>query len=359
MLRELSDRAGVTTRMITAENPTGGKGQACRAEPNPEDPALYWSKNSRGKGWKVCPFVRLEAGETLTVADIHGSGRIEQIFFTSDKPRFSELILRIYWDEEETPSVECPLGAFFCMGIDSKPHNVSSLPVTVAPHRGMNCYWSMPYRKAAHIELENQGDTRADIVAFKVLYHEEPVAPDAAYFHAQYRQSVTEEAHPVHTILDGVRGSGVYVGTYLMWTVLNSGWWGEGEVKFYLDGDTEYPTLCDNGTEDYFGGAWNFGAYGVLAEGEQEFQSPFLGLPMASGGDVCAPKKVEMYRFHLQDCIGFSRDLRVTVDTIGWQRDYTRYKHLSEDVRSVAFWYQREPHAAFPALPGVTERFER
>ncbi len=359
MLRDLAYRAGVVTRMVTAENPTGEKGKACMAVPNPEDPALYWSKYSLGKGWKVRPFIRVEPHQHVVIADIQGSGCIDQIFFASDKERFSELVLRIYWDNEETPSVECPLGAFFCMGIDSRPHNVYSLPVTVAPHRGMNCYWSMPYRKAARIEVENQGDTPAQILAYKVLYHVEPVPEDAAYFHAQYRQSLTQEASPVHTILDGVKGCGVYVGTYLMWTNLNGGWWGEGEVKFYIDGDTTYPTLCDNGTEDYFGGAWNFGGYGVLGDEEREFHSPFLGLPMVSSQDPCSPKKIEMYRFHICDCIGFSQDLRVTVDTIGWRRDHTKYKHLSEDVRSVAFWYQREPHGEFPSLPAVTERFER
>lgn len=360
MLDNLANQAGVKTRMISAENPKGGKGEGCMASPDPENPELYWSKNSLGKGWKVCPFIRIRPFETVVIADIEGSGYIRQIFMTSDRPRFSELVIRIYWDDEETPSVECPLGAFFCMGHDSKPHNVYSMPVVVAPHRGCNAYWSMPFRKHARIEIENQGDTYTEIFAYKVLYHLKEVEETAAYFHAQYRRTLTSEENPVHTIADGVKGKGVYVGTYLAWTALNSGWWGEGEVKFYIDGDEEYPTICDNGTEDYFGGAWNFGGYGVLGDKpEQEFNSPFIGLAFASAGDKEGPKKLSMYRFHIEDCIGFERDLKVTVDTIGWRRDYKKYKHMSEDVASVAFWYQTEPHAKFPDLPDVYKRYDR
>lgn len=360
MLKELAYRSGITTRMISAENPTGEKGGACKAKPDPNDPELYWSKNSLGEGWKVRPFIRIEPFATVRIADIQGAGCIEQIFMTSDRQRFSELILRIWWDGEKDPSVECPLGAFFCMGHDSKPHNVYSLPVTVAPHRGMNCYWSMPFRKSARIEIENQGDTYTEILAYKVLYHLDEVSDDAAYFHASYRRTLTTQDNPVHVIVDNVKGRGVYVGTYLAWTALNSGWWGEGEVKFYIDGDGKYPTICDNGTEDYFGGAWNFGGYGILGDKpEQQFNSPFLGLPLVSVEDKDGPKKFGMYRFHIEDCIGFEKDLKVTVDTIGWRRDYKKYKHMGEDVASVAFWYQTEPHAKFTALPDVYARYDK
>ena len=360
MLEKIIGKAGVKTRMISAENPTGEKGGGCRAEPNPNDPKLYHSGKSLGKGWKVNPFIRIAPHTNVMLADIEGPACIKQIFMTSDRERFSELVLRIYWDGEKTPSVECPRGAVFCLGHDSKPHEVRSLPVVVAPHRGCNCWWSMPFRKHARIEVENQGDTNTEILAYKILYHEEEVGKDVPYFHAQYRRTVTREDYPVHVILDNVKGKGVYVGTYLAWTALNSGWWGEGEVKFYIDGDTEYPTICDNGTEDYFGGAWNFGGYGILPnKPEQEFNTPFIGLPLASVCDTDGPKKFSMYRFHIEDCIGFEQDLRVTVDTIGWRRDYKKYKHMSEDVASVAFWYQTEPHAAFAPLPDSVSRYDR
>ena len=341
MFKDLYSEVGIITRRISAENPTGEKGGACRAEPNAQDPDLYYSKYSLGKGWKVRPFIRMAPHEKVIIADIVGSGEIVQLFLTSDRANLGELMLRMYWDNEEIPSVDCPMGAFFCMGHDGCVHTVISLPVTVAPYKGMNAYWRMPFRTHARIEVENCGNTATEILAYKVLYHIKDIPEGTAYFHAQYRTSVTTSERPVHTILDGVRGKGVYVGTYLAWTGMNSGWWGEGEVKFYLDGDTEYPTICDNGTEDYFGGAWNFGGYGILGDKpEQEFNSPYLGMPYAYTADGASPKKFSLYRFHIEDGIGFSNDIKVTVDTIGWEEDRSKYKHLSEKIASVAFLYQ-------------------
>lgn len=362
MLRILPLQAGVITRQISAENPTGAKGGGCHAVPNPEDPALIHSRPAvrLGKGWKVNPFIRVRAGETVTLADVEGPGAITQFFITSDYPNLSELVLRFYWDNEESPSVEAPMGAFFCIGHDNHPHTVSSLPVTVAPYRGCNCYWEMPFRRHARITLTHEGNVDAQVVAYRILWQRREIPEDAAYFHAQYRRTQTTKAYPEHVILDGVKGSGVYVGTYLAWNVLNSGWWGEGEVKFYLDGDTEYPTLCDNGTEDYFGGAWNFGGYDPNRPEKREtcFESPFLGMPLASVDDPKGPKKVSMYRWHIRDGIGFTEDIKVTVQTLGWYPDHT-YKPLCEDVASVAYYYQREPHAVFPALPSIEERWDR
>ncbi len=358
MLDKLPYEIGVETRMISAENPTGAKGGACRAEVDPESPDNYWSKNAKEKGWKVRPFIRIAPRAAVLLADIAGPAVIKQIFLTSDRERFSELVLRIYWDGEEEPSVECPLGAFFCMGHDCCKHNVYSLPVVVAPHTGCNAYWAMPFRKRARIEIENQSDTATQILAYKILYQLREVPAEAGYFHAQYRRTQTSREFPEHTILDGVRGKGVYVGTYLAWTVLSSGWWGEGEVKFYLDGDEEYPTIADNGTEDYFGGAWNFGGYGVLGDKpEQTFHSPFLGVPLAKTNSSFGPKKIGMYRFHMQDGIGFKENIKVTVQTLGWPQG-GKYKYNAEDVASVAFWYQTEPHAKFPVLPDASARRE-
>lgn len=357
-MEKLPFELGVQTRMISAENPTGEKGGGCRADIS-SAPDNFWSKNAREKGWKVRPFIRMQPHETVVIADIAGPAVIKQIFLTSDRARFSELVLRIFWDGEENPSVECPMGAFFCMGHDNHKHNVYSLPVTVAPHTGCNCYWNMPFRKRARIEIENQGDTVTEILAYKVLYQLRPVSGDAGYFHAQYRRTVTTPFHPEHVILDGVKGKGVYVGTYLAWTVLSSDWWGEGEVKFYIDGDTDYPTIADNGTEDYFGGAWNFGGYGVLQDKpEQAFNSPYLGMPLAAVDSPLSPKQIGMYRFHIEDGIGFNEDIKVTVQTLGVPRD-GKYKYNGEDVASVAYWYQTEPHAPFPALIPPLARRER
>ncbi|MDR2570962.1 MAG: DUF2961 domain-containing protein, partial [Oscillospiraceae bacterium] len=278
---------GVPTRQISAENPTGEKNNGCLAEPNPDNPDTPHSGAAMkmGKGWKVRPFVPLPAKSSIVLADIKGPGCINQIFLTSNAELFSSFLLRIYWDDEETPSVECAMGAFFAMGHDFAPHTVSSAMITVAPRRGMNSYWQMPFRKRARITLSNESTVDADIVAYRILYKLHEIPEDAGYFHAQYRRSMTSAALPEHTILDGVKGKGLYVGTYLACNVLTSAWWGEGEVKFYLDGD-DNPTIVDNGTEDYFGGAWNFSAGNTFTDSksyksEQVFSSPYLGLPLA------------------------------------------------------------------------------
>lgn len=347
MLNKLAYQLGVKTRMISAENPTGEKGKACLEVINIEDENNYWSRNAVENGWKVRPFIRMAPFQKVTIADIEGPAVIKQFFLTSDRENFSELIVRIWWDNETTPSVECPMGAFFCMGHDKLKHNVYSMPIVVAPHTGCNSYFEMPFRKHARIEIENTGETYTEILAYKVLYQLVDVGEDAGYFHAQYRRSRTPKDKPEHIIVDEIRGKGVYVGTYIAISVFSEGWWGEGEVKFYIDGDVN-PTIADNGTEDYFGGAWNFGAYGVLEwKDEQVFNSPFLGMPVA---DVQSfPKKIGMYRFHLSDAIGFEKDLKVTIQTLGWPQG-AKYKYNSEDIQSVAYWYQKEPHSEFAKL---------
>ncbi|MBR4941821.1 MAG: DUF2961 domain-containing protein [Clostridia bacterium] len=360
ILSSLPGMAGAVTRQISAENPTGEKGGACAFIPDPTNPDLPFSKAAMdlGKGWKVRPFVPLEAGKTLVLADIEGPGIINQIFLTSDAPRLSELTLRIYWDEEETPSVETPMGAFYCMGFDNFPHTVSSMPITVAPHRGMSCYWQMPFRRHAKLTLTNEGAQNVNVVAYRVLYKLCSVDSDAAYFHAQYRRKMSTADNPEHVILDNVRGKGLYVGTYLMYNVSESGWWGEGEVKFFIDGDTDQPTLCDNGTEDYFGGAWSFGAFQGPDTKENCFESPFLGMPLAVYENRGGPRKFGLYRFHLYDSIGFASDLRVTVQLLGWYPNGT-FRPLCDDIGSVAYWYQQEPHETFPALPDLKNRWDR
>ncbi len=363
MLDKLSTMAGIVTRQFSSENPTAEKGGGCKWDPDPSNPDLPYSRMAvnLGRGWKVRPYVPLKAGETLVMADIEGMGVINQIFFTTDCPRPSELILRMYWDDEEEPSVEVPVGAFFCIGFDNHPHLVSSEPITVAPRRGCNSYWHMPFRKHARITITHEGHVDAGIIAYRVLYHEQHVAEDEAYFHAQYRHSLTTKEYPEHVILDGVKGKGLYVGTYIAWNTYCSGWWGEGEVKFYLDGDTEFPTLCDNGTEDYFGGAWNFSdgkKYPDLEYLEQPFSSPYLGMPLALTDNRAGCRKFGMYRWHINDCIGFEEDLRVTVQALGWYPNGT-YRPLTDDVYSVAYYYQTEPHQPFPKLPAVEDRWER
>jgi len=358
LLCNLAYRTGCVTRQITAENPTGEKGGACREVPDPTNPNLVHSGAALdfGKGWKVRPFIKLKAGETVTLADITGPGTIQQLWLTSDIAEYRALILRIYWDDEASPSVEVPMGDFYAMGHDASPHLVNSLPVAVAPYRGMGAYWQMPFRSRARLTLENQHGLDANVVAYKVLYTLAPVPEEAAYFHAQWRRSITRRDYPEHVILDGVQGKGLYVGTYLAWCAFSKGWWGEGEVKFYLDGDGEYPTLCDNGTEDYFGGAWCF--YEGAPPREQTFSTPFVGMPLAKIDDLQGPRRFSLYRWHLLDAIGFAQNVRVTVQALGWWPG-SKYEPLTDDIASVAYWYQNEPHAPFPQFPPVRDRWGR
>ena len=215
----------------------------------------------------------------------------------------------------------------------------------------------MPFRRHARITLTNESPQDVNIVAYSITYQLGPVPDDAAYFHAQWRRSLTKREHPEHTILDGATGKGVYVGTYIAWTALSRGWWGEGEVKFYLDGDDELPTIAGTGTEDYFGGAWCF--YREQTDRrEQEFHSPFLGLPLARIDDPHGPRLFSLYRWHIMDPIGFSQDLRVTIQTLGWF-PHRKFQPLTDDLASVAYWYQAEPHGAFPAFPTLQERWSR
>ncbi|MCL2816600.1 MAG: DUF2961 domain-containing protein [Oscillospiraceae bacterium] len=354
---QLYMQAGITTRQISAENPTGEKGGACKWEANPDDPNLRHSGAARklGQGWKVRPFIPLARGATVTLTDIEGPGCINEIFLTSDIPCYNGLVLRIYWDGELSPSVECPMGAFFALGHDSAPHTVSSAMITVAPVRGMNSYWQMPFRKRALITLTNESGMDAGIVAYRVLYKLHDIPNEAAYFHASYRRSMVAGDYPEHTILDGVKGRGLYVGTYLAYNVFVSGWWGEGEVKFYLDGD-EYPSMADNGTEDYFGGAWCF--YGDGGK-EQIFSSPYLGMPLAKWDNQNGPRKFGLYRWHILDSIGFSTDIKVTVQSLAWYPPGIEpglYRPAPADIASVAYWYQVEPHEKFPDLLPVEKR---
>ncbi|GHV10604.1 hypothetical protein FACS189491_00410 [Spirochaetia bacterium] len=353
LLEQLAFTAPRITRQISAENPTGEKGGACR-----------WSKAEdtldNGRGLKVHPFLKLKAGSTVVLADIAGPGCIKEIFITTDHQWLSELVLRIYWDDEEAPSVEAPLGAFFANGFDEHKHPVYSIPVAALPRNAYNCYWQMPFRKKARITLTHEGPEDVNCVAYRVLYQLYEIPEDPLYFHAQYRRAETSTQNPTFTIVDGIQGPGKYVGTYLAWNSLSSGWWGEGEVKFYIDGDGLNPSLADNGTEDYFGGSFGFSSFntGLCGDDEQVFSTAFLGMPLALTTNHRGGGKFSLYRWHILDDIGFFKDIKVTVDTLGWWRN-PGCRPLEEDIAAVAYWYQREPHIPFKKLPPVERRWDR
>ena len=345
----LSRLVRAQSRAISPENPTGAKGQAASAAHGPASRAA----RDLGQGWKVSPYFDIEAGGTLELANIDGPGVIRQIWLTPAGCAWRMLVLRIYWDDQEQPSVECPLGDFFASGWGgfswSGYSPVASLPVCVNPGSALNCFWEMPFRGRCRITIENLSAGPARIY-YQVNYELREVPDNAAYFHAQFRRSNPLPYKSVHTILDQVSGQGHYVGTYVAWGSNSNGWWGEGEVKFYLDGDIEWPTIASTGTEDYFLGSYNFWVNNAY----QPFTTPYSGLPeviIPDGSDVnFTQSRFGMYRWHLTDPVRFESDLRVTMQALGW-RSGERYLPLQDDIASVAFWYQTLPTAPFPALP--------
>jgi hypothetical protein len=339
----LSRLSKAQTRSISPENFTGEKGKGGMAT---QGTGAHHARDL-GQGWKVSPSIVIQPGETFELADIQGAGAIQQIWMTpTGHWRFS--ILRIYWDDQEHPSVECPVGDFFACGW-GKYAQLSSLAVCVNPGSAFNCYWEMPFRKRCRITMTNLADAKT-VLYYQINYTLTDVPEDAGYFHAQFRRVNPLPYKTVYTILDGVKGQGHYAGTYMAWGVNNNGWWGEGEIKFYMDGDETFPTICGTGTEDYFCGSYNFenretGQY-------QAFTTPYSGLHQVIRPDGVYQSQMRfgMYRWHIADPIRFQQDLRVTIQALGW-RPNGPYLPLQDDIASVAYWYQALPTAPFPKLP--------
>ncbi|MGZ3837671.1 MAG: glycoside hydrolase family 172 protein [Flavisolibacter sp.] len=350
-LGNLSRLSDAKTRSISPENYTGARGGGAHADPRADsgkrNVANAWAPaRDLGKGWKVNPFIEVAPGETFTVAEMEGPGAIQHIWMTpTGNWRFS--ILRFYWDEEKTPSIEVPVGDFFGMGLNEYAP-LNSLAVTVNPGSAFNCYWKMPFRKKARITLENL-DNHPMRLYYQVDYALGEVGADEAYFHAQFRRSNPTQG-ALHTLLDGVKGKGQYVGTYLAWNVNNNAWWGEGEIKFYLDGDRDYPTINGTGTEDYFCGSYNF--ENKRTHQYEPFSTAYAGLHQVIKPDglYLSQMAFGMYRWHIMDPIRFEKDLKVTIQDLGWRHD-GRYYPQKSDISSTVFWYQQEPHAPFPVLP--------
>ena len=337
------------TRSISPENFLGekGKGGMARLEDKAERNKANASDAARdlGQGWKVNPFIIIKPGETFTLAEIDGSGAIQHIWMTPTGIwKFS--IIRIYWDDETSPSVECPVGDFFALGWNQYAP-LNSLAICVNPGSAFNCYWPMPFRKKCKITMENINDKDEMRLYYQVDYTLTSVPDDAAYFHAQYRRS-NPTVNSLYTIVDGIKGKGQFVGLYLAWGVNNNGWWGEGEIKFYMDGDTKFPSICGTGTEDYFCGSYNFDRDGQY----KEFCTAYSGLHQVirPDGTYKSQQRFGLYRWHIVDPIRFEKDLKITIQDLGWHQG-GRYLPQQSDISSVCFWYQADPHAKFPQLP--------
>ena len=346
------------SRSISPENFTGEKGKAGMADPADKDkPNVANATNAArdlGQGWKLNPYIRIKPGETFTLANIEGSGAIQHIWMTpSGNWRYN--ILRIYWDGETEPSVECPVGDFFAMGWGTYAP-FTSLAICVNPGSAFNCYWTMPFRKSCRMTMENTGDADQMTLYYQIDYTLTDVPADAGYFHAQWRRQ-DPDATSDYTIVDGIKGKGQYVGVYLAWEVHNNGWWGEGEIKFFIDGDTKFPTICGTGTEDYFCGSYDFdtrkkNAAGVEEVNYTEFCTPYTGMHQVVRGDghYQVMQRFGLYRWHIMDPVRFDKDLKVTIQDLGWHQS-GRYLAQKSDIASVCYWYQAEPHAKFPTIP--------
>lgn len=361
-------RPGVETRSISAENPTGAPGKGAMANVG-DDEHTTDAASELGRGWKVRPCLRIKPGETHTLADIEGPGIIRHIWVTIDSMRSRLFTLRVYYDGSETPAIECPVCDFFSNGANGRAR-IASMPIVVNPTGGMNSYWPMPFRKRVRFTITNDWPTvhpghphdPKEEFFYQITWTKEPIDDDAAYLHTQWRRSTTTRELPEHVILDGIDApsGGHYVGTSIIWNQLANDWWGEGEVKFFIDGDggCEHPTICGTGTEDYFGGAWGFAEpdrYGVNQP--IPFSTAFLGYPQA----LLDPQRVPthlLYRWHIPDPVHFRKTLRVTVQALGWYPT-RKFQPLTDDLISMAYWYQQPPVAPNPPLPPVNGRLMR
>jgi hypothetical protein len=330
------------SRSLSAENFRGEKGKGGMATPETTfSPVSANCARELGQGWKLSPCMSIPAGDKKVIMDNDGPGVIRHIWITLDPKFYRNIIVRMYWDGQENPSVECPVGDLMCNSWKTQ-QNVLAQPINVNPLGGMNCYFPMPFKKHAKITVENDSPEELGSFFYTINYTLEDVPEDALYFHAQWRRSNPLTYGEDYLMIDGVKGKGQYVGTFMSWQQNNAGWWGEGEIKMFIDGDTDFPTICGTGTEDYFGGAWGFG--------ETDYSAPYLGFLQVRGASQEPGTRMTMYRFHVLDPVFFSSDLRVTMQAIGW-RSKGRFLPLQDDISSVVYWYQTLPTAPFPELP--------
>jgi len=292
----------------------------------------------------------IKPGGSLLLADLNGPGEIVHFWCTiaDQETAYSRLLtLRIYWDGETNASVQCPIGDFFGMGM-GVDKSFTSLPVRVSSDgRGRNCYWPMPFRKSARLEVTNDGKEPCDAFYYYIDWQKLPSLPkDSAYFHAMYRQEFPSGMGRNYQIAD-LQGRGQYVGTVLSVALASPGWFGEGDDFFFIDGEKE-PSLRGTGTEDYFCDGWGF----------REQSGPFYGTPLWEGYDT--GDRGSAFRWHIVDPVAFTKSLRVEMEHKGAQHfpDDTSTGFIERDdlMSSVAFWYQVEPHKPFPPLPPGPER---
>jgi hypothetical protein len=310
-------------------------------------------------------FRKIAAGQTLTLLDDVGPGIVTHIWITIASPEqyhLKKLVLCMYWDDETSPSVEAPIGDFFGLGLGDY-FQFESTPLAVAPDKALNSFFPMPFRKRGRITVTNEGKEEIDAFYFNIDYQawNKDLAPDTMYFHAQYRQAAPNngwtnqwdsngtEAINAKKNIDGennyvwmeASGQGHFAGVTMSVLQNQDGWWGEGDDMFFVDGEKR-PSINGTGSEDYFLGAWDFG--------DHPFSYALFGAPVK--GLEFAGSRSSVYRFHLDSPIPFTKSLKATIE-------HGHANHRSDNFYSVAYWYQKEPHAPFSALPPVEERIPR
>ncbi|MDO8586067.1 MAG: DUF2961 domain-containing protein [Armatimonadota bacterium] len=278
----------------------------------------------------------LKPGQIRTMAEIKGPGQIAHIWITKGGVDIRDIIIRMYWDGENTPSVECPLGEFFGLG-HGKYYTFESLPFAIGNDAGLNCFFPMPFKKSAKVTVQNVGSSNLDMFYYYIDYQVfDAPRNDLLYFHAQYRQEKPVLSSGNYVILDAA-GRGHFVGCFLFCRQNEPGWFGEGDDMIYIDG-AKQPTLNGTGTEDYFCHAWGFAKGASTARFGVWSEKPFEDM-----GDY------SVYRFHLEDAIAFKKSIRVTIE-------HGHANNRSDDFSSIAYWYQTEPHSAFPKLAAPFDR---
>ena len=301
-------------------------------------------------------------GATLTVLDTDGPGIISHLWFTissGESYHLKRIVLRMYWDGEEAPSVEAPIGDFFGLGL-GEYHSWQSEMLSVGSVKSLNSFFPMPFRKHARITITNDGKQPVHAIYYNIDYRTElqPLPSDTVYFHAMYCQAQPNrgwtnawENNSVPTVndktnLDGndnyvwmdAKGHGQYVGVTMSVLQNQDSWWGEGDDMFFVDGAAT-PSIAGTGSEDYFLGAWDFGG---TPFSYQLYGASVVGPELAGG-------RSSVYRFHLDAPIPFTRSFKATIE-------HGHANARSDNFYSVAYWYQSEPHRPFPALPPVDQR---
>lgn len=326
-------------------------------------------ESSYDRGGGNNDFVRIDPGQTHTLADLRGCGCITHIWMTCNELLWGrtqgflrQLTLRMYWDGERDPSVEVPLGDFFGLG-HATTVNFASAPLCMSPEdgRSFNCYFAMPFAEAARIEVANEYDKTIKLYFYVDYESYDTLSPRYLRFHAQWRRQnpcrgVDEQGMSNERFLHSGRnttgadnyvileaeGRGHYVGCHLdihnLRLTREWNWYGEGDDMIFIDGDVWPPTLHGTGTEDYFGTAWC---------PTQAACTPYHGIVLP--GDRNWAGKISLYRYHIEDPVMFGRSIRVTIE-------HGHNNHRSDDYSSTAYWYQGEPHRVFPPLPPPHER---